>query len=210
MGTDPRCLDLQHRAARGDREALVELLEQTGPSIRKQLSPKLPKRWQALLTMDDVLQETYTDAFLDIAEFTPADGRSFERWLQAIAHNNLQGAIRMLDAEKRGGGGRKRLVPGDSDDSRWVLCQTLGLTRTTPSRVVARTEACVHLQKAIDQLPEDHRAVVRLYDLERHPVAVVCAALGRSPGAVFMLRARAHRKLRELMGSSSDFLSRTS
>jgi DNA-directed RNA polymerase specialized sigma24 family protein len=46
-----------------------------------------------------------------------------------------------------------------------------------------------------------------MWDLEGHSVEEVAASLGRSPGAVYMLRARAHRQLAEIMGAPSRFLS---
>ena len=48
---------------------------------------------------------------------------------------------------------------------------------------------------------------MRLYDLECQPPQQVAEALGRSVGAVHMLRARAHDRLRELLGSASKFFS---
>ncbi len=44
-----------------------------------------------------------------------------------------------------------------------------------------------------------------MYDLEGRSVEDVAGALGRTPGAAYMLRARAHRWLREILGRSSDF-----
>ena len=35
----------------------------------------------------------------------------------------------------------------------------------------------------------------------------VASALNRSPGAILMLRARAHNRLRQILGTASDFLS---
>jgi DNA-directed RNA polymerase specialized sigma24 family protein len=45
-----------------------------------------------------------------------------------------------------------------------------------------------------------------MYDLEGRPVQEVAQALGRSPGAVYMLRARAHRRLSEIMGTASRYV----
>ena len=47
--------------------------------------------------------------------------------------------------------------------------------------------------------------MIRLYDLEGRPIAEVAAEMGRSSGAVHMLRARAHDRLRELLGPESAF-----
>ena len=49
--------------------------------------------------------------------------------------------------------------------------------------------------------------VVRLYDIEGRSGPEVATTMGRSRGAVVMLRARAHDRLAELLGSGSKFFS---
>jgi RNA polymerase sigma-70 factor, ECF subfamily len=83
----------------------------------------------------------------------------------------------------------------------------LGATSLTPSRVVAKEEAGTFLEAALKGLPPDYEKVVRLYDLEGRSIAEVAAALGRSEGATWMVRARAHDRLRESMGGESRFFS---
>ena len=129
---------------------------------------------------------------------------AFESWLATIAKHNLLNAIQMLEAEKRGG--KRRRIEADRDDSYVALYELLGCTTTTPSRAAARREAHDALRGAIEKLPDDHRQVVQMYDLEGRPVQEVAAAMNRSPGAVFMIRARAHRTLGRLMGTASKYL----
>ena len=87
------------------------------------------------------------------------------------------------------------------------LLDSLGITTTTPSQDAARKEALSALERVIQHLPPVYRQVVEMYDLGGHCVEEVAAAVQRSPGAVFMIRARAHRKLREMMGSTSMYFS---
>ena len=63
------------------------------------------------------------------------------------------------------------------------------------------------LEGALGALPPDYEKVVRMYDLEGKPVREVAAALKRSEGAVWMLRARAHERLKEIMGEAGKFFS---
>jgi RNA polymerase sigma factor (sigma-70 family) len=76
---------------------------------------------------------------------------------------------------------------------------------STPSGGAAKAESRLALQDAIEKLPPEYAKVVRLYDLEGLPVDRVAVELKRSVGAVYMLRARAHERLSELMGSPSQF-----
>ncbi len=112
----------------------------------------------------------------------------------------------MLEAGKRGRNHRY-VQPGGGNDSFIALHDLLSAAGTTPSQGVARGEARTALEQAILQLPEIYQQVVRMYDLEGRPVEEVARALNRSPGAIYMVRARAHRRLCELMGRSSKYFS---
>ena len=198
--------DLSNRAVAGDRDALAKLLARHGPAIRQGLADRIPARWQSLLSVDDVVQQTYIDAFLDVERFVPRGEGAFAAWLSKIAERNLLDALRMLEADKRGKG-REQVEPGGSDESFVALYEQLGCTHSTPSRHAARREARICLEKAIEHLPRIYHTVVRMYDLEDRPVEEVAATLDRNPGAVYMLRARAHRHLNETMGTASQYLS---
>jgi RNA polymerase sigma-70 factor (ECF subfamily) len=198
--------DVLRRAVAGDRQALVELLEAHGPKVRHALSASFPRKWQSLLSVDDVLQQAYTDAFRAITSLEPRGEGAFAGWLTTLAKRNLVDAIRGLEADKRGGN-RQRVVQPNSDESFVALYEFVAASMTSPSGQAARSEARVHLEKAIEALPEDYKQIVKLYDLQGRPMEEVAKALDRSPGAAYMLRARAHRKLAELLGGASDFLS---
>jgi RNA polymerase sigma factor (sigma-70 family) len=196
--------DLIAHAAGGDGDALALLLERHGPVVRRRIAGDIPRRWRAMIGEDDVLQQTWVDAFRDVGAFRPQGLAAFTGWLTTIAKRNLVDAIRMLEAEKRGGG--RRRVTQAREDSCADLFERLGGVTRGPSRVAARAEACDVLGRAIEALPADYRRVVELYDLEQKPVDEVAAAVGRSAGAVYMLRARAHRLLGERMGTASKYL----
>ncbi len=192
-------------AANGDRDALVRLLKQHTGAARAAISGKIPKRWQSLLSYDDIIQQTYADAAVGIVNFNSRDGAAMGKWFGTIAKRNLGNAIKMLEAEKRGGNHRR--IEGGGDESFVHLWEYISTTSGTPSRHAAIHEAKTVLTKAIAQLPEDYARVVQMHDLEGRNIKEVAASLNRSQGAVFMLRARAHEKLHEFMGRTSKFFS---
>ena len=196
---------LLKRAQGGDRSALTRLLEQEGPRVRQGLAGKIPSAWQSVLAIDDVMQQTYADAFLDIHQFRPQGRGSFHSWLATLAGNNLQDALRTLRAKKRGDGWH-RVAAANPDDSMSSLLDWISSGGPTPSSYAARQEACSLLRGAIERLSESYRAVVEMYDLQGLPVEEVAGLMGRSIGAVFMMRARAHQRLAEKMGRASQFL----
>lgn len=200
LGPDERV----SKAVAGDMAALSALLRELGPRLRERLS--IDSRWQSVLEIDDVLQVTYLEAFLKIGSFTPGGPNAFFGWLKRIAENNLRDAIKALEAAKRPppAGAMSGLSPFDSGVA---LLDMLSGGGGTPSRAAAVGEVQSALSRAMESLPPDYAAVVRAYDLEGRHISEVAAAVGRSPGAVHMLRARAHDRLRELLGPQSDFFS---
>ncbi len=70
--------DLLHQAVNGSDQALCELFERHGPSIRRRFTRKIPERWQSVLTLDDLMQETYTNA-LSTSRTSTRAGRALLR-----------------------------------------------------------------------------------------------------------------------------------
>ena len=95
--------ELVAAAKRGERAALVELLERHAPSVRASLKGNIDPRWQSLLSEDDVMQETYADAALSLSTFVYTGPASFSNWLRQIAQHNLTDAVRGLASQRRGG-----------------------------------------------------------------------------------------------------------
>lgn len=200
---DPNPDRLMTQAVAGDEDALAQLLHQHGPAIRAQLAREIGPKWQSVLDPDDVMQVTYLEAFLRIDRFKPRGENSFQGWLAQIARNNLRDAVEQLTRQKRTPPGERIVAAGD--DSAVALMDRLGCTTSTPSHHAGRREVAQAVKSAVAMLPDDYAVVVRLYDLEGRPAAEVASTLGRSEGAVYMLRARAHDRLREAFGSASRF-----
>lgn len=193
------------RAVAGDSSALAGLLEDHGPDVRDQL--RIDSKWTSVIDVDDVMQVTYLEAFLQFSRFQPQGIPAFVGWLRRIAENNLRDAVKELERMKRPPPDR-RVSPSSYNESVSAFIGLLGVTVTTPSRIAERDEQTHVLEKALAALPPDYAEAVRLYDLEGHAIADVAAAMQRSPGAVHMLRNRAHDHLRQLLGGESGCWSR--
>ncbi|UCF33523.1 MAG: sigma-70 family RNA polymerase sigma factor [Phycisphaerales bacterium] len=194
---------LLHAAVSGDVDVLSMLLRKYGPNVRAFLSGRIPPRWQSVLSEDDVMQQTYSDAFTDIGNFDPEGDGSFSGWLCRLAQCNLKDAIRMLQAAKRGG--RVNRVEIDLAESSRMLVGMLTASGMSPGSYAAGKEAEALLAQAMAQLPSTSQIAVRMFDLEGRDVKVIAQQVGRSIGAVYMLRARAHDKLRKLLGATGNF-----
>jgi RNA polymerase sigma-70 factor (ECF subfamily) len=198
--------DLVRRAVNGDPEALTELLEREGPVVRQRIESKIGVAWRSVLDADDVMQVSYMEAFMQIARFQPGGEGAFRAWLSQVAENNMRDAIKSLERAKRPDP-RRRVHGPPGEESFVALVELLGVTNSTPSQHAARGEFKSAIDQALSRMPPDYSRVITLYDLEARPAAEVAAVMGRSSGAIFMLRARAHDRLRELLGSSSRFFS---
>ncbi len=205
-------------AERADPDALARILDAATPTLRALITAGFPQRHAATLSIDDILQQTYVDAFdalprlcraltRDAADAPPADD-TLTRYLSTIARRNLVDAARMLDAEKRGGRGRRGAAPIKSPHAT-LLTQLAGPRSNSPTHAVTADEALAALKRAIGNLPPDYRTVIEQYDLALRPMDEVAAAIGRSRGAAFMIRARALRLLRRSLGSAANFLSQS-
>ena len=190
--------------ATGDNDALAALLARHGPAVRRRLT--ISPVWQGTLDAADVMQVTYLEAFLQVHQLADRTPAGFLGWLNRLAENNLRDAIKALERQKRPDPRQqiRRAAPGDSAST---LLDHLRGTAQTPSRSVAGHESQQVLETALRQLPPAYAQIVRLHDLEGRPVVEVAEALGRSPGAVYMIRARALQRLQELLGSESRFFS---
>jgi RNA polymerase sigma-70 factor (ECF subfamily) len=195
------------RARSGDREALVQLLRLHADAIRTEIRARLPQRWKPLLDAEDILQQTCLDAFLAFARFSPFGEDAFLRWLRRLAQNNLVQAVRALETEKRGGRARRvdPLPLGDACTSLFERLVSAG-TQTSPSQNISRAEAKELIRAAIAALPEPYRLAVQRYDLEGRTIDEVASELGRSPGAVHLLRLRAHARLRGALAEKMTVL----
>jgi RNA polymerase sigma-70 factor (ECF subfamily) len=177
-------------------------LERHGPQIRAMLERSYRNRLCGEVDLDDVMQVTYLEAFMHIADFVPAGPHAFGAWLGRIGENNLRDAIRKSDAASRPTAGSATTW----EDSCQMLIEQLG-TNGTPSRAAGTDEAKRLIEAALQRLPADYERVLRLCDLEGHSGPEAARQIGRSHGAVKMLLARARDRLAALLGSGSRFFS---
>ncbi|MHC5111064.1 MAG: RNA polymerase sigma factor [Planctomycetota bacterium] len=192
------------RAVDGDEVALGELLAAIDGPLRTQLCSKISDKFRSDFNEDDILQITYLEVFLRIAQFNARGIGSFRAWVLRIAENNLRDAIRGLNRERRPPKNKRLNPPGDADAHDSLIVSLAG-SGSTPSRAYAQLEAKEVLEAAIGKLPEDYQTVVRLCDIDRLRLLDVAAKMGRSVGAIHMLRCRAHDRLAEILGSSTGF-----
>lgn len=188
-------------AVKGDRTALQRLLLKHHSRLRTHISRRLPKGADALITVDDVLQETYIDVFRSIRSFEARGPDSFFLWVRTIAHHRLLDAIKAHRTLKRGAG--PNMKPA-YQGSFLVLLEAVATREKSPRSVIIGRESIGAVQVAMAGLTSDQRTAVKMLFLEERTVEEVAQSFGRTTGSIYMLVQRALNKLRDVLESSSN------
>jgi RNA polymerase sigma-70 factor (subfamily 1) len=194
-------------AVAGDRAALGRLLVQHDVRLRRAVSAWITPRLSVLLTVDDVLQEAYAEAYRHIRSFDPNGDDAFHAWLLTIARRRLANLRRWLLATKRGA--KRRAREPAADQSSYVeLIRLVAGDDPTPSRIARRRETERALRIALDGLKDEYRQVLWARFIEGRSPAEIAARSGKTEGAIHMLCSRALAALRKALGDESEFFSR--
>jgi RNA polymerase sigma-70 factor (ECF subfamily) len=180
------------RARGGDAAALGHLLELYRNDLRLVARSLLGRVLRLRLDPSDLVQETFLDAHRDFAQFTGAGEPELLAWLRRILARNLADQARRHRApgrDPRREESLEALIERPGDDAHELLAGRL--PSPSPSAQASRRERAVLLADALADLPADYRDVILLRNFEHLPFDQVAARMGRSPGAVRMLWARA-------------------
>jgi RNA polymerase sigma-70 factor (subfamily 1) len=207
MPGDPQTRQLLACAAVGDRGALERLLLDDYDRLTTFVAPKIPSSLQALITVEDVLQETFVHVFRDFGQTRLGDERAFFGWLCAVAEHRLSDLVRLHQRKKRGGD-RRRVTAQADRSSMADLLHILSTGQRSPSQSAAAHEAMEAVQIGMAALPDDQREAVRLRYLGGQSLEQTAKEMRRSPGAVRGLLHRAKEALREGLHRSSMWLSK--
>lgn len=142
---------------------------------------------------EDVVQAAYIKAFTNLAAFR--GDAQFSTWLTRIALNEALGRVR-----------RQKNTTGLEEidmQTRWggdVLRFPSSLSATDPETELARSQARHLLENAVDELPDDFRAIFVLRDVEGMGTDEAASYLGIRPETA---KTRLHRA-RKLMRQSIE------
>jgi RNA polymerase sigma-70 factor (ECF subfamily) len=193
----------------GDRLALERLLIEHAEPLRIHLRCGLPARMKSFISIDDVVQETLTRAFLRIDQLQGNSSREFAAWLFAIGNMILIDLVRKETTQVRGGQLRRQELTHDSTTGSVVeILAQLPVEDVTASHIAATHEGVAALQVAIAGLPSDQRQAVQLHYLKGMTLEETADAMERSTTAIRGLVYRAKENLAQAMGRASLWLSR--
>ncbi|MBY5649367.1 RNA polymerase sigma factor [Rhizobium leguminosarum] len=139
---------------------------------------------------EDVVQAAYVKAFTNLATFR--GDAQLSTWLTRITLNEALGRVR---ARKNTTGleeiDMQRTAPGE------VLQFPSSLSATDPETELSRSQARHLLENAVDELPDDFRAVFVLRDIEGMSTDEAASYLGIRPGTAKTRLHRARKMMRQ-------------
>ena len=134
---------------------------------------------------EDLVQETYLRAVRSSHQLTPHS--NIKSWLFVIMRNAWLNQVR----HERSG---PKFVEFDSETT-----ETPATQQASPHVVYLRKLERVHVQEAIERLPDAYREVVLLRDFEGFSYQEIAAVLDCPAGTVMSRLGRAREKLRQML-----------
>ena len=190
MGSQPEAVDVTLAALQaGDPKAREAWVRAELPRMRA-VARRLLRDPAAA---DDVVQEAFVNAFRGLDKFR--GDASLSTWLHRIVVNAALGRLRKAsttptdDAEPLEDEAGSGPMSGGSRPPRWGEVE----------RIAAQDETRALTRRMIDRLPETHRTVLILRDIEELSTAEAAKALSVSPGVVKTRLHRARLALKALL-----------
>ncbi|MSR48385.1 MAG: sigma-70 family RNA polymerase sigma factor [Planctomycetes bacterium] len=189
--------DLMEPASQGDADVVGALLVRELPKLRAfvrlRMNPGLRAREESADLVSSICRE-----ILEHAErFQHQGSENFRRWLFTTAIRLLRNKAKFWNRDRRAARS-ERLPGGDADAEMAAACRSL----LTPSRDASAHEQLDRLERAFEQLPEEHREVIALARVLGLSHKEVAEQMGRSELATRSLLHRALAGLAEALGPS--------
>lgn len=189
--------DLIQKAKQSDGAALALLLMRHERELVAVIERSLPVFLRSRVSVDDIRQITWEEAFRSIGKFEYRGERSFFAWLRTIADFRVKDALRADDHAKPLFSDASTSSPGPAEPVD---------PQRSPSHNVARGEAISRMQQLMQSLPQDYRRVLELRYIRGLSLAEAAEQMQRGRGAVAMLTLRALERMHAAMGSTSAYL----
>lgn len=189
-----------------EHDLVDEILPRIG-SLRRYVTRKVPDRFRAFLSPDDILQETWIAAFRTISTFVPDGPDALDRWLTKIASTKLIDAVRTARTLRNGGDRRFVRNAQHHEASFCELFARIQSRQKTPSSEVGTTEATHAASISLHRLSKDRRRAIEMRFVGGLSHEEIAQEMGKSTPAVNGLLYHGLRELRAIMGKASKYFS---
>lgn len=201
-----RTAELLNGARKGDDEAINRLMERHRDSVKRMVQLRLDARIQRRIDVSDIVQEVMVEAHRRLAGYVANPAMAFHLWLRQIAYD------RIIDAHRRHRVSAKRSVDREqhagrgagSEQSSIQLAAQLMDQQVTPAAAAAQKEMAAIVEQAVTQLDEPDQEIIILRHYEQLSNQEAATVLGMTEPAASMRYLRAIRRLRSILGTSSN------
>jgi RNA polymerase sigma-70 factor (ECF subfamily) len=197
IGTDISLLIQEAR--RGQPESLNGLMTHYRGYLRVMAGHGIDGRLRVKADPSDVAQEVLFAACRDFKAFRGSTEPELAAWLRRILATTIADLVRRYKGTGARELAKERSIEADLERSSLALGALMKSGSPAPSEAASERERGVVLANALDRLPEDHRRVIMLRDLEQCTWVECGRKMNRSPDAVRMLWTRAIPNLGNLV-----------
>ena len=176
---------LIEQSSMGDREAFRGLVDRYQGRLLRLVSQIVRSREDA----EDIVQESFVKAYLSLNSFRGQS--SFYTWMYRIAFNMAIDFKRKV--ARRGG----EAAPLEDIEKKGALVD-LPVTQS-PSDAVYRKEQAHSIQKALEELTEEHRAVIVLREIDGLSYDDIARVTGVTVGTVMSRLHYARKRLQKTL-----------
>ena len=184
---NPHTFALVERARRGDAGAFEALIAASRQTLATYVRVRIGEHLRHRLDVEDVLQESFVQAWKSMASFRWTGDRCFERWLAGIAEHVI-----LKTARRRG------------DQILYVKREADG-SQPSPSTAMRRDERFKRFEDALHHLSPDHRQAILLVRIQGLSFKEAGERMGRTAKSVMHLVARGLKKLKENFGDTESY-----
>jgi RNA polymerase sigma-70 factor (ECF subfamily) len=189
------------RAQLGDRDALNQLCTRYRPFLQTIAVMKIGRALERRVDASDIVQDTEIEMVRGIGEFRGTTEAELSAWLKQVLRRNIADKVRDNRAAIRDLR-REKYLDGAEASASITWMQPTGRD-ASPSQFVMNGEAALRFAAALQSLPAEQGAVVRMRYMEGMKLSEIAAAVNKTAGAVAGLLRRGQDALREQIGSVS-------
>jgi RNA polymerase sigma-70 factor, ECF subfamily len=164
-------------------ERLQAILHTHSDRLLAYLNRHMSESLRRFVEPQDVLQDTFFEAFRRSREFQLQGTDSVFRWLVTIARHRMLAIIRMQKSLKRGG----QFAGKDGFASVVGFLEELAIYQRTPSQSAMSHELVSAIQQAINTLEPQYCQAIQLRYIEGLTVQQAADRMGRTSGSILML-----------------------
>jgi RNA polymerase sigma-70 factor (ECF subfamily) len=190
---------LLERARGGDPAAVEALMQSNLPGLRAFIRLRSGQLLRAKESVSDLVQSVCREVLQDLPGAQVENEAAFRGWLYTAAHRKILDRRKYWEREMRDAAREQPLEGAPGERERGLLASYGALA--TPSRHAEVKEEVARIERAFEQLSEEHREVITLARIAGLTHGEIAERMGKSEEAVRQLLARARARLARLLSA---------